>query len=160
MNKNKRRLIFNIIYIVLFLLEFICIFIPQLKLKDLNSKFNLVNLTTGDIGDGYKMFKVSVPLVINVVLIIACLCFSVQRLIKKDIKNELIYYILFGFTGFLTAIFALVKKSLISFVDSLNSDMIAEATLLYGSYFMFVIGALIVVTAAIDIKMSHDEGKF
>lgn len=155
--KNNRKFIFNICYVALFLLTFICIFIPQLKLDGLNSKFNLVNITTGDIGDGYKMFKVCVPLVIDIVLIIACLCFSIQRLIKKDIKNDIVYLIVFGITGFLTAIFAITKKSFISLIDSLNNSKMADASLLYGSYFMFVLGLIIVVIVCIDIKMTLDK---
>jgi len=155
--KNNRKFIFNICYVALFLLTFICIFIPQLKLDGLNSKFNLVNITTGDIGDGYKMFKVCVPLVIDIVLIIACLCFSIQRLIKKDIKNDIVYLIVFGIAGFLTAIFAITKKSFISLIDSLNNSKMADASLLYGSYFMFVLGLIIVVIVGIDIKMTLDK---
>ena len=155
--KNNKKFIFNICYVALFLLTFICIFIPQLKLDGLNTNFNLVNITTGDIGDGYKMFKVCVPLVIDIVLIIACLCFSIQRLIKKDIKNNIVYLIVFGITGFLTAIFAITKKSFISLVDSLNNSKMTDASLLYGSYFMFVLGLIIVVIAGIDIKMTLDK---
>lgn len=155
--KNNRKFIFNLCYVALFLLTFICIFIPQLELDGLNSKFNLVNITTGDIGDGYKMFKVCVPLVIDIVLIIACLCFSIQRLIKKDIKNDIVYLIVFGITGFLTAIFAITKKSFISLIDSLNNSKMADASLLYGSYFMFVLGLIIVVIAGLDIKMTLDK---
>ena len=155
--KNNKKFIFNICYVALFLLTFICIFIPQLKLDGLNTNFNLVNITTGDIGDGYKMFKVCVPLVIDIVLIIACLCFSIQRLIKKDIKNDIVYLIVFGITGFLTAIFAITKKSFISLVDSLNNSKMTDASLLYGSYFMFVLGLIIVVIAGIDIKMTLDK---
>lgn len=155
--KNNKKFIFNICYVALFLLTFICIFIPQLKLDGLNTNFNLVNITTGDIGDGYKMFKICVPLVIDIVLIIACLCFSIQRLIKKDIKNDIVYLIVFGITGFLTAIFAITKKSFISLVDSLNNSKMTDASLLYGSYFMFVLGLIIVVIAGIDIKMTLDK---
>lgn len=155
--KNNRKLYFSISYVVLFLLTFICIFIPQLKLDGLNNNFNLVNITTGDIGSGYKMFKVCVPLVIDVVLIIACLCFSVQRLIKKDIKNDKVYLIVFGITGFVTAILAITKKSFVSLVDSLNNSKMSDATLLYGSYFMFVLGLVIVVLVGIDFKMSLDS---
>ena len=155
--KNNKKFIFNICYVALFLLTFICIFIPQLKLDGLNTNFNLVNITTGDIGDGYKMFKVCVPLVIDIVLIIACLCFSIQRLIKKDIKNDIVYLIVFGITGFLTAIFAITKKSFISLVDSLNNSKMTDASLLYGSYFMFVLGLIIVVIAGIDIKMTLEK---
>lgn len=155
--KNNKKFIFNICYVALFLLTFICIFIPQLKLDGLNTNFNLVNITTGDIGDGYKMFKVCVPLVIDIVLIIVCLCFSIQRLIKKDIKNDIVYLIVFGITGFLTAIFAITKKSFISLVDSLNNSKMTDASLLYGSYFMFVLGLIIVVIAGIDIKMTLDK---
>ena len=155
--KNNKKFIFNICYVALFLLTFICIFIPQLKLDGLNTNFNLVNITTGDIGDGYKMFKVCVPLVIDIVLIIACLCFSIQRLIKKDIKNNIVYLIVFGITGFLTAIFAITKKSFISLVDSLNNSKMTDASLLYGSYFMFVLGLIIVVIAGIDIKMTLEK---
>lgn len=155
--KNNKKFIFNICYVALFLLTFICIFIPQLKLDGLNTNFNLVNITTGDIGDGYKMFKVCVPLVIDIVLIIACLCFSIQRLIKKDIKNDIVYLIVFDITGFLTAIFAITKKSFISLVDSLNNSKMTDASLLYGSYFMFVLGLIIVVIAGIDIKMTLDK---
>lgn len=155
--KNNRKLYFSISYVVLFLLTFICIFIPQLKLDGLNNNFNLVNITTGDIGSGYKMFKVCVPLVIDVVLIIACLCFSVQRLIKKDIKNDKVYLIVFGITGFVTAIIAITKKSFVTLVDSLNNSKMSDATLLYGSYFMFVLGLVIVVLVGIDIKMSLDK---
>ena len=155
--KNNKKFIFNICYVALFLLTFICIFIPQLKLDGLNTNFNLVNITTGDIGDGYKMFKVCVPLVIDIVLIIVCLCFSIQRLIKKDIKNDIVYLIVFDITGFLTAIFAITKKSFISLVDSLNNSKMTDASLLYGSYFMFVLGLIIVVIAGIDIKMTLDK---
>ena len=155
--KNNKKFIFNICYVALFLLTFICIFIPQLKLDGLNTNFNLVNITTGDIGDGYKMFKVCVPLVIDIVLIIVCLCFSIQRLIKKDIKNDIVYLIVFGITGFLTAIFSITKKSFISLVDSLNNSKMTDASLLYGSYFMFVLGLIIVVIAGIDIKMTLDK---
>ncbi len=155
--KNNRKLYFSISYVVLFLLTFICIFIPQLKLDGLNNNFNLVNITTGDIGSGYKMFKVCVPLVIDVVLIIACLCFSIQRLIKKDIKNDKVYLIIFGITGFVTAILAITKKSFVALVDSLNNSKMSDATLLYGSYFMFVLGLIIVVLVGIDIKMSLDS---
>ena len=155
--KNNKKFIFNICYVALFLLTFICIFIPQLKLDGLNTNFNLVNITTGDIGDGYKMFKVCVPLVIDIVLIIVCLCFSIQRLIKKDIKNDIVYLIVFGITGFLTAIFAITKKSFISLVDSLNNSKMTDASLLYGSYFMFVLGLIIVVIAGIDIKMTLEK---
>lgn len=155
--KNNKKFIFNICYVALFLLTFICIFIPQLKLDGLNTNFNLVNITTGDIGDGYKMFKVCVPLVIDIVLIIVCLCFSIQRLIKKDIKNDIVYLIVFDITGFLTAIFAITKKSFISLVDSLNNSKMTDASLLYGSYFMFVLGLIIVVIAGIDIKMTLEK---
>lgn len=155
--KNNKKFIFNICYVALFILTFICIFIPQLKLDGLNTNFNLVNITTGDIGDGYKMFKVCVPLVIDIVLIIACLCFSIQRLIKKDIKNDIVYLIVFDITGFLTAIFAITKKSFISLVDSLNNSKMTDASLLYGSYFMFVLGLIIVVIAGIDIKMTLEK---
>ncbi len=155
--KNNKKFIFNICYVALFILTFICIFIPQLKLDGLNTNFNLVNITTGDIGDGYKMFKVCVPLVIDIVLIIVCLCFSIQRLIKKDIKNDIVYLIVFDITGFLTAIFAITKKSFISLVDSLNNSKMTDASLLYGSYFMFVLGLIIVVIAGIDIKMTLEK---
>ncbi len=158
--KNKRKFIFNIVTLVLFLLTFICIFLPQLTLKNLSGKLNLVNITTGDLGTGYKMFKVSVPLVVMIVLIIAGLCFSFQRIIKKDNKKEFAYDIVFAIFGFIIALFSILKKYLINFVDTLNNDMIKESTLLYGSYLMFILGIAIFAVSLLDIKFSKDEGLF
>ena len=158
MNKfDKRKFILCIIKISLFALLILSMFLPQFQLKDLNQKYNLLNLLSGEQSDGYQIFEISVPVVIDIVLAIGALICSIYLFVKK-INKDFWYNVIFIVVGMFSFYVAIGKKSYVKFTI-LNNDMISQSILLWGSYFMSFISIAIILISFYDILSNSKDNK-